>query len=132
MKILTATSHTQGERHNDFNWCIEGELVHFGMICSSDGGDPDGRCGCGRAFTGLNSHQATTTAMVRDIPGFTRDDYIEALRSSLFQQGWDPATAEDEADELMDLVADWPAGSVAERRLNVVMVRMVTSPPGRA
>jgi hypothetical protein len=130
MKILTATSRTQGERRNDFHWCIEGELVHFGMVCSADRDDPDGRCGCARAFAGLNSHQATTTAMVRDIEGFTRDDYIEAIRSSLAQQGWDPSTAEDEAEELMDIVSDWPAGAVAERRLNIVTVRMVTSPPG--
>lgn len=130
MKILTATSRTQGDRHNDFHWCIEGELVHFGMICRADQGNPDGRCGCGRAFAGLNSHRATTTAMVRDIQGFTRDDYIEAIRSSLAQQGWDPHTAEDEADELIDLISDWPTGTVAERRLNVISVRTVPAPPG--
>ena len=94
MKVLTATSRTQGQRGNDFHWCIEGELVHFGMVCATDHADPDGGCGCGRAFAGLNSHRATTTAMIREIESFTRDDYIEAVRSSLDQQGWDPATAE--------------------------------------
>jgi hypothetical protein len=130
MKILTATSCTQGQRSNDFHWCIEGELVHFGMVCAADRADPDGGCGCGRAFAGLNSHRATTTAMIRDIEGFTRDDYIEAIRSSLSQQGWDPATAADEADELIGLVWDWPVGAVAERRLNRVAVRKVTTLPG--
>ena len=127
MKILTATSRTQGQRTSDFHWCIEGELVHFGLVCAADQADPDGGCGCGRAFAGLNSHRATTTAMVRDIEDFTRDDYIEAIRSSLSQQGWDPATAEDEADELISIMSDWPAGAVAERRLNHVRVRMVPS-----
>ena len=127
MKILTATARTQGQRSSDFHWCIEGELVHFGLVCAADQADPDGGCGCGRAFAGLNSHRATTTAMVRDIEGFTRDDYIEAIRSSLAQQGWDPSTAEDEADELIDILADWPVGAVAERRLNHVQVRLVVS-----
>jgi hypothetical protein len=68
--------------------------------------------------------------MIREIEGFTRDDYIEAIRSSLYQQGWDPATAEEEADELISIVSDWPVGAVAERRLNRVVVRMVTAPPG--
>jgi hypothetical protein len=125
MKILTATARTQGQRSSDFHWCIEGELVHFGLVCAADRDDPDGGCGCGRAFAGLNSHRATTTALVRDVEGFTRDDYIEAIRSSLAQQGWDPTTAEDEADELIDILAGWPVGAVAERRLNHVQVRMV-------
>ena len=68
--------------------------------------------------------------MIREIEGFTRDDYIEAIRSSLSQQGWDPATAADEADELISLAWDWPVGAVAERRLNRVAVRLVTTPPG--
>ena len=68
--------------------------------------------------------------MIREIKGFTRDDYLEAIRSSLSQQGWDPATAEDEADELISLIWDWQAGAVAERRLDRVAVRMVTTPPG--
>ena len=130
MKILTATSRSQGRRSNDFDWCIEGELVHFGMICAADRADPDGGCGCGRAFAGLNSHRATTTAMIREIEGFTRDDYIEAIRSSLSQQGWDPGTAEDEADELIRIAEGWPVGAVAERRLDRVAVRMVATPPG--
>jgi hypothetical protein len=127
MKILSATSLTQGQRDSDFHWCIEGELVHFGLVCAADRNDPDGGCGCGRSFAGLNSHRATTTAMVREVEGFTRDDYVEAIRSSLSQQGWDPSTAEDEADELIQILADWPVGAVTERRLNHVQVRMVRS-----
>lgn len=130
MKILTATASTQGQRGNDFHWCIEGELVHFGTVCAADRDDPDGGCGCGRAFAGLNSHRATTTAMVRDLAGFTSGDYIEAIRSSLAQQGWDPGTAEEEAGELTELVSGWPAGAVAERRLYTVAVRTVLAPPG--
>ncbi len=76
MKVLTATVTTQGYRGNDFDYCVEGELVHIGMVCAKDRSDPDGGCGCGRAFAGLNSHRATTTAMIREID-FTRSDYLD-------------------------------------------------------
>lgn len=125
MKLLTATNSSQGFRDNDFDWCVEGELVHIGVVCDRDGDDPDGGCGCGRAFAGLNSHRATTTAMVREVPGFTDADYVEAIRSSLEQQGCDPTFAEHEAALLRCLVRDWPVGAVVERRLNEIVVRRV-------
>jgi hypothetical protein len=55
---------------------------------------------------------------------------VEAIRSSLAQQGWDSGTAEEEADEMMAIVSDWPVGAVAERRLYAVAVRMVAFPTG--
>lgn len=127
MRLLTATGLTQGRRSNDFDWCVEGELVRFGLVCATDRFDPDGGCGCGRAFAGLNSHRATTTAMIRDIPGFGVADYVEAIRSSLDQQGWDPATAEDEAAELLGLASVWPTGTVLERRLDLIATRTVNA-----
>src|SRR5690348_12801697 len=78
MKILTATAASQGMRSNDFDFTIEGELAGIGLICATDQLDPDGGCGCGRAFFGLSSHRATTTARIRDLP-MTRDDLIEAF-----------------------------------------------------
>jgi hypothetical protein len=128
VKLLTATNTTQGFRDNDFDWCVEGELVHIGLVCASDQADPDGGCGCGRAFAGLNSHRATTTAMIREIPGFTEEDYVEAIRSSLEQQGYDPAGAEHEAAMLLLLVRDWPVGAIVERRLTTIAVREVVQP----
>ena len=122
MKVLTATVTTQGYRGNDFDYCVEGELVHVGMVCAKDRSDPDGGCGCGRAFAGLNSHRATTTAMIREVD-FTRGDYVEALRSSLAQQGWDAAAAQDEADSLLLLADALPVGVVIERRLSKIAVR---------
>lgn len=126
MRLITATSLTQGQRDNDFDWCVEGELLHFGPVCAKDRYDPDGGCGCGRAFAGLNSHRATTTALIRDVPGFDWADYVEAIRSSLEQQGWDPSTAEDEATELLGLTAVWPTGTVLERRLDLIAIRTVS------
>jgi hypothetical protein len=40
MKILVATGRTQGSRVNDYNWCIEGELVRVGEVCARDRSDP--------------------------------------------------------------------------------------------
>ncbi len=124
MKVMVATNRTQGERANDYDWCIDGELVRVGTVCARDRDDPDGDCGCGRGFGGLNSHRATTTAIVAEVP-LTREDYVEAIRSSLQQQGWDPCAccSVDEADDLVALVADWPVGTVVERRLDELVVR---------
>lgn len=128
LKLLTATNSSQGLRDNDFDWCVEGELVRIGMVCARDQDDPDGGCGCGRSFAGLNSHRATTTAMVRDVPGFTGDDYVLAIRSSLEQQGCDPSFAEHEAALLRCLVRDWPVGVIVERRLDEIVVRQAVQP----
>jgi hypothetical protein len=89
MRVLVATAETQGEQGGDFHHAVEGELVRIDPPCASDRCDPDGRCGCGRSFAGLNSARATTTARVADVP-LSRDDVVEALGSSLAQQGWCP------------------------------------------
>ncbi len=47
MKVLTATTKTQGARKNDFCFCDEGEMVMLGSEC--DGETADGSCGCKRA-----------------------------------------------------------------------------------
>lgn len=124
MKVLVATARTQGSRDGDYHWCIEGELVRIGEVCATDRADPDGGCGCGRGFGGLNSHRATTTALVAEVP-LGREDYAEAIHSSLVQQGWGPCPCctTQEADELAALVAGWPVGAVVERRLDELIVR---------
>jgi hypothetical protein len=122
MKVLVATSDTQGERENDFSFCIEGELVTVGLVCAADEQDPDGGCGCGRAFAGLNSHRATTTAKVKEVE-LSEDDYVEALRSSLAQQGWPTEDVSELATWLAQLVSTWPTGAVIERRLDDIYIR---------
>jgi hypothetical protein len=128
MKIITATAATQGQRANDYNWCVEGELVMPPIdICRSDRGDPDGKCGCGRGWSGANSHRATTTAVVREV-SFTMADYTEAIWSSLEQSGWWPNYVDDEdvremVAYLIELAASYPVGAVLEMRLDVVTQR---------
>ncbi|MEC3976108.1 DUF7715 family protein [Amycolatopsis sp. H20-H5] len=123
MKLLVATARTQGRRKNDFHFCVEGELVWIGMVCTADEQDPDGGCGCGRAFGGLDSRRSTTTALVAEVPGFSAGDYVEAIRSSIGHQGWDPSLAEEIAHGQLELIRDWPPGTVVERRLDEFVPR---------
>jgi hypothetical protein len=130
MKLLTATTLTQGQRDNDYHWCVEGELLRFDVTCDRDARDPDGGCGCGRGFAGMSSERATTTALVRDLP-ISRDDVRIALTASLHAAGYlrdpdDPAARAliiDEVDELIAIADAFDVGDVIERRLDELRVR---------
>src|SRR3979411_1190890 len=121
MKVLVATAETQGRRPNSCNYGVEGELVTVGRVCATDRRDPDGGCGCGRAFAGLNSHRATTTAKGNEIE-LSEDDYVEALRSSLTQQGWPTSDVQELAWWLAQLVSEWPVGTIVERRIDDILI----------
>lgn len=127
MKVFVATSRGQGTRHTDFNDCIEGELVWMLDPCAESRRNPYGVCGCGRSFSGMNSHGSTTTAMVRDFRGLSFSAYTEALKASFDAQGWCPCcTQRDVRDvirELIELAAQWPEGTVVERRLERLSAR---------
>ena len=45
MKILVATALTQGDRRNDYNYCVPGEPVWVQDPCDRDRRNPDGGCG---------------------------------------------------------------------------------------
>jgi hypothetical protein len=124
LKLLVASSRAQGDRAGDFFWCVEGELVYLGFVCASDEADPDGGCGCGRAFSGMSSHRATTTAEVRELD-MTREDVAEALASSLEEGGYgrSPDLVEALVEQLLAVPAGYPAGTILERRLDEVRAR---------
>jgi hypothetical protein len=125
MKVLTATAAGQGERDNDFHWAVEGELVWIGDVCATDRRDPDGGCGCGRAFSGLSSHRATTTAQVRDLP-LSREDLITALVGYFESAGYGVVPRhelEPDLDQLLQYVATLAVGTTIERRLDIVRQR---------
>ncbi|RSN34735.1 hypothetical protein DL990_11860 [Amycolatopsis sp. WAC 01416] len=130
MKLLVATSKTQGARENDFDHCVEGELVWIAPCCDDGEDSADSECGCGRSFDGLNSHLGTTTALVAELPGFTYSDYAEAIRSSLAAQGWPPEAADDVATGLLAFTSGWEVGTVLERRCEWFAERLVPAPPG--
>ncbi|MGY1823614.1 DUF7715 family protein [Geodermatophilus sp. SYSU D00079] len=137
MKLLTATYTGQGEQDGDFCSAVEGELVLVGDVCAADQADPDpdGGCGCGRAFTGLSSHRGTTTALVRDLD-FSAEDLHLAVETHLAASGFGPELLGDEdfADLVEETVREavafarwWPVGTVLGRRLDVVRSRSLPS-----
>jgi hypothetical protein len=128
LKVITATKQTQGQRSNDYTWCVDGEIVIPPVVvCRRDRDNPDGGCGCGRAWAGANSHRSTTTAVVRDVP-ISIPEYVEAIRSSLEHGGWWPEVVDINgvvamATELLILAQSYPVGTVLERRLDTVASR---------
>lgn len=127
IKVFVATDRTQGRRDNDFHNTDGSEPVDHAMACDTDRGDPDGRCGCCRAFTGLASRKATTTAEVA-YRQLTPEQYREAFHTSYVDAGF-PDTPEarqhavEAADELRRIATSWPVGTVIERRGDTLSVR---------
>jgi hypothetical protein len=132
MKVLTATSDTQGWRDNDFCWTVEGELV-FLVPFECARGFVDDDCGCRRSMAGLASHRATTTMKVVERDDLDPDTYFALTADGLHSQGYvkealldNPnvvAWVRELADELIDVAASWPAGTVLERRGDVIAAR---------
>jgi hypothetical protein len=128
MKLLTATRERQGERDGDFCHAIEGELVLLGFVCATDEANPDGGCGCGRAFSGMSSMRATTTALVRDLD-VSLDDVRLAVEGYYVSAGIGPDQlgpvdytdlVEETVDDCVHFARFWPAGTVVGRRLDHV------------
>lgn len=137
MKLLTATREHQGERDGDFCHAIEGELVLPGFVCATDEADPDGGCGCGRAFSGMSSMRATTTAVVRDLD-VSIDDVRLAVEGYWVSAGTGPdliggaAFEEVVSATLADLaeIAHVPVGAVVGRWLDNLIWRSEPSEVG--
>jgi hypothetical protein len=136
MKLLTATHERQGERAGDFCYAIEGELVLLGFVCATDERDPDGGCGCGRAFSGMSSMRPTTTALVRDLD-VSLDDVRLAIEGYWVSFGLGPEVIGDVefADVVDETIEDvghfarfWPVGTVVGRRLDHVHRRSLPEP----
>jgi hypothetical protein len=138
MKLLTATRERQGDQDGDFCHAIEGELVLLGFVCATDEADPDGGCGCGRAFSGMSSMRATTTALVRDLD-VSLDDVKLAVEGYFVSAGMGPDVISGEeftgmvAETLIEMteIADAvPVGAVLGRRLDDLVVRSQPSEVG--
>ncbi len=123
MKVLVATSRTQGARSDDFNWCVEGELVWVQEPCWRDKRRDPRSCGCGRAFAGLASHRSTTTAAVKELPWMTVDRYVDAMCESFRATGWPADLAPIVAVDLARFAATWPTGAILQRDLDSISLR---------
>lgn len=128
MKALVATRATQGLRATDRTDCLEGEMVWMIAPCETSRRRPDGPCDCGRTFLGMSSQGATTTAIVRDIAGMSRQDYEDALRGSFAARGLCSRCRSmffpTHVDELLALAGALPEGAVVGRRLGKLVVRV--------
>jgi hypothetical protein len=138
MKLLTATRERQGERDGDFCHAIEGELVLLGFVCATDEADPDGGCGCGRAFSGMSSLRATTTALVRDLD-VSIDDVRLAVEGYYVSAGMGAdviggagfaEVVSATLDDMADISRSLPVGAVVGRRLNHLVWRSEPSEVG--
>ena len=81
---------------------------------------------------GLASHRATTTVEVVDRPELNRGTYLELIADGLATQGYlSPGGLDPEArqwleavvEELIDIAAYLPTGTVLERRDDCVVIR---------
>ena len=127
MKLLASTRRTQGDRANDFTWVPDGEYLIMGFVCDTDRGDPDGGCGCGRAFEGLTSLRSTTTAEVIEAP-ISHDEFVSAIMESKRRGGWGDMDdfevfCEDLARDVEDAIEDIPVGTVIGRRIDTLYTR---------
>jgi hypothetical protein len=136
MRLLTATRERQGERDGDFCHAIDGELVVVGLVCATDRDGPDGGCGCGRAFSGMSSMRATTTALVRDLD-LSFDDVWLAIEGYYAAAGMGPdvigareftAAVLGQINTMIDIAEIVPAGAVVGRRLDNLIWRSEPSP----
>lgn len=128
MKVLVATRCGQGCRPNDYFFAEEGEPVYLSLVCATDEDDPDGSCGCGRAFSGVRSHRATSTSCAVHWLG-TKEEYVslmaEGLSGALGAEWATPRLVEEAAQEMLELASVFPVGVVLERRGEIVQTRMV-------
>jgi hypothetical protein len=132
MRLLTATRLEQGRLPGDFCFTVEGELVLANdFVCARDRGDPDGGCGCGRAFVGLGSRKATTTALVRDLD-ISPADLRAAVEEFEVARGLGPDVigpedfaelVEAKLEELDDIARSVQVGAVVGLRLDHLVWR---------
>jgi hypothetical protein len=84
MRVLVATDIGQGDQPGDYSWTLDGEIV---MLPILECGDPE-RCGCGRAFAGMTSHKATTTALIVEDKRISPGRLADLIGDAWLDQGY--------------------------------------------
>lgn len=127
MKVLVATSLTQGTRAGDVMSCVDGELVFMVGACPYGRRRPYGACNCGITFRGMTSDGVATTAVVRAMPGLSIDAYIDCLDAThRFRREWGCTCELDAFGDAWTLLAragSLPVGTVVERYVDRLEVR---------
>lgn len=124
MKIIVATSETQGQRPGDFSFVPDGEVVIVSDCdCLHEG------CECSRSMVGVLCGKGTTTMMVIE-SDLTRDDYLRLVRAAnegFADLGVDGSFFDEQADALLQLAAEFPVGAIIERNGEDFDVRHLAS-----
>lgn len=124
MKIIVATSETQGQRPGDFNFVPNGEIV---MV--SDCEYLHTECDCARSMAGIKSDKEATTMKVIE-SNIALEEYhrlIGEANQRYGELGVDDAICSERADALIDLVMQIPAGTVIERNGEEVYLRQISA-----
>jgi hypothetical protein len=122
IKVLVATTETQGDHPGDFCFVPDGELVaRYGMVCDDERPDGSG-CGCGRSFSGFDTHRATTSAMVVE-KDMTREEWRAALHRTLTDSGWIAYLPADEAAEVIDEIERFDLDGIQQIPAGLVLGR---------
>lgn len=114
MKVLVATTKTQGARESDFSRTLGGEFVFDAGPCVSAGEGAEWTCECSIAFRGVVTGQLTTTAMVADLP-IPMAEYQDVVRDGLASRGICSDCASEYGRAAWKLAMRWPTGTVLER-----------------
>lgn len=127
IKVFAATKEGQGARKSDFFYAKEGELVLYPFECDRDKNLIDGGCGCRRAMAGFQSGKGTTTFKVAEV-AMTEQEYIKKFLDAQRKAGWIKTDAdvlmwEREGRRLLEFAADFPAGTLLEKRGSQIKVR---------
>lgn len=124
LRVLVATKETQGRRKSDFCYANEGELVCFPFECDHE--KVDGRCGCRRSMSGLDTRMATTTFKVVESE-LSRYEFERLFADSERKAGFE--VTEGDAGrlsaQLLNLAERFPVGTVLEKRGDKVQKRRV-------
>lgn len=121
MHLLTAAGPAH-HQPDDFSATVPGELVYLGPVCDRDLTNSDQGCGCGRAFAGFSSNRYTTVALVADVD-VTPDDLTSIVRGAAPSWSWDDTDIAGVVDDLRELGATWPVGTLVQRHLDDVDAR---------
>jgi hypothetical protein len=116
VKVLIATTQTQGAWVDDFSSTVEGELVFDAGPCERSIRERDPNCPCAFSFRGVASGGQTTTCMVADLDMGLRE-YMRAFRDGLTRVGVCTKCARQYAHAARMLALRWPVGTVLEREL---------------
>jgi hypothetical protein len=120
VRLFISTLETQGTRKNDFSHTFGGEILRFHFEC--DGETVDGKCGCRRSLTGVESSKSTTTMMAVD-SDLTEGQLMYEILNSLIKSGWykkddveGEKAARQQAKELIRIAAAFPNSAIIEKR----------------